>query len=195
VSASPQIGTDAPFNDFSAIFAEFDRTGGAGEGCYRAMNPSSRVHAVACLFLVIASASAFGNSSIASPISQPYQVFLENPQTPNPEIAPDIPSADHDHADPVPTPVPTATPVTTPTPAPGSGNTRFENDTVIVTFKITNDWLSGFQGDVVIENKTATTLKDWNLSFRFDRQIVGPWNARIASKSGDRSTFDAIPYT
>ncbi len=71
----------------------------------------------------------------------------------------------------------------------------FENETVKVTFKVTSDWISGFQGDVVIENKTNTLLRDWKLSFKFDREPVGPWNARIASKSGTTYTFDAQPYT
>ncbi|HRJ73784.1 MAG TPA: lytic polysaccharide monooxygenase, partial [Terrimicrobiaceae bacterium] len=111
--------------------------------------------------------------------------------SPTPETAPDLPDDhDHDHGTPTPTPAPTPTP----TPSPGAGNARFENETVIVNFKITNDWISGFQGDVVIENKTAVLLKDWKLSFRFDRDISGPWNARVASKSGDLYTFDAQPY-
>ena len=90
------------------------------------------------------------------------------------------------------TPVPVATPPSVPTP--GAGNTRFENDSVIVTFRVTSDWISGFQGDVIIENKTSTVLKDWSLAFRFQREPIGPWNARVVSKSGDRYTFDAQPF-
>ncbi len=110
---------------------------------------------------------------------------------PDPMVAPDAP-ADHDHGGSTPTPTPT--PVPTSTPAPGSRDARFENDQVIVTFKLTSDWISGYQGDVVIENKTSTILRDWSLSFRIEREPVSPWNARLASKSGDRYTFDAQPY-
>lgn len=116
--------------------------------------------------------------------------------SPEPQKAPELPDDHHhgddDHGTPTPTPTPVPTPA--PTPAPGAGNTRFENDSVIVTFKITNDWISGFQGDVVIENKTNTLIRDWKLSFKFDREVSGPWNARIAGKAGNVYTFDAQPY-
>lgn len=115
--------------------------------------------------------------------------------SPTPEKAPDAPG-DHHHDDDDHTPTPTPTPAPTPsaTPSPGAGNAVYENENVIVTFKITNDWISGFQANVVIENKTNTQIRDWKLSFRFDREPVGPWNARLASQSGDTYTFDAQPY-
>lgn len=116
---------------------------------------------------------------------------------PTPRPAPPIPG-DSSYSSPTPTPTPGATPIPTPTPAgtpvPGAGNARYENDQVIVTFKVTNDWISGYQADVTIENKTSALLRDWCLAFRFGHEPVNPWNARLVSKSGDRYLFDAQPY-
>ncbi len=64
-----------------------------------------------------------------------------------------------------------------------------------MAFKINSDWISGFEASVVITNKTSSTLKDWSLSFDFDRNISSIWNARIVTKSGNRYTFDAKPHT
>jgi len=97
---------------------------------------------------------------------------------------------------PAPTPNPGATPRPTPsgTPIPGVGNTRYENALVIVTFKVTNDWISGYQAEVIIENKTSGLLRDWCLAFRYAHEPVTPWNARLVTKSGDRFLFDAQPF-
>lgn len=62
---------------------------------------------------------------------------------------------------------------------------------VTVTFKVNSDWISGFESLVTIENKTSAVIKDWKLSFDLDRAIASIWNARVASKSGIRFTFDA----
>lgn len=109
--------------------------------------------------------------------------------SPTPMVAPDYSGTATSTPTPTPTPAPSATPV------PGAGSTVFENDTVKVTFKLTSDWISGFQSDVTIENKTSTLLRDWTLSYRWTRDATSPWNARVVSKVGDRTTFDAQPYT
>jgi outer membrane biosynthesis protein TonB len=99
-------------------------------------------------------------------------------------------------ATPTPTPKPSATPTPTPTPTPvpGSPNVTVELANVRVIFKVTSDWGSGFQGDVVIENKTGSVLKDWALGFKMDRTVTSIWNARIVSNSGGVYTFDAQPH-
>jgi len=65
---------------------------------------------------------------------------------------------------------------------------------VTVTFRVNSDWQSGFEAMVVIENKTSSILRNWKLSFDFDRTVNSIWNARVASKSGQRHTFDAQPH-
>ncbi|MEO8205032.1 MAG: glycoside hydrolase family 9 protein [Chthoniobacterales bacterium] len=127
------------------------------------------------------------------------------PDAPTPMVAPnhgeDEPDHDHEHPTPTPTPTPTpnptpaATPNPTPTPSTGNGNVTVELQNATVTFKITNDWISGFQGDVTIKNKTNQTLKAWKLAFTFDREIATTWNAVIESHVGNRYTFNATAYT
>lgn len=120
--------------------------------------------------------------------------------SPVPKVAPANPGDPYGNPTPTPTPgatpAPSATPAPTPggTPVPGAGNTVYENAMVKVTFKVTNDWLSGYQADVVIENKTSALLRDWCLAFKYAHEPVSPWNARLVAKSGDRYLFDAQPY-
>jgi len=65
---------------------------------------------------------------------------------------------------------------------------------VKVHFVVSSDWIGGFEARVVITNQTAATLKNWTLAFDMDRTVATIWNAREASKSGNRHTIDAQPY-
>jgi len=123
----------------------------------------------------------------ASPTPRPAPAIPGDPSSsPTPTPAPG--------ASPTPTPVPTPAPTPGGTPVPGAGNTTYENALVRVTFKVTNDWISGYQAEVTIENKTSGLLRDWCLAFRYAHEPVSPWNARLVTKSGDRYLFDAQPY-
>ncbi|MEO6846760.1 MAG: glycosyl hydrolase family 8 [Chthoniobacterales bacterium] len=75
------------------------------------------------------------------------------------------------------------------------GDTTFETSDVKVTYTIVNDWISGFQGEVTIKNKTSKTLKDWQLSFSTDRAISSTWNATVVQKSGSSYRFNASAYS
>lgn len=110
--------------------------------------------------------------------------------TPAPMVAP--PAADDGHTHPTPTPTPVPTP--TPTPVPGAGNVTVEFPQATVTFKVTNDWKTGFQGDVSIRNKTNQPLRDWKLAFVMDRQIASIWNARVAGREGALIRFDSSTF-
>lgn len=57
------------------------------------------------------------------------------------------------------------------TPAPG-GN---------IQFSVTNDWGSGFNGQITISNKATTALSAWNLAFDFPVTISSIWDANIVS--------------
>lgn len=127
------------------------------------------------------------------------------PPTPTPPPSPN----------PTPTPSPSPNPTPSPNPLPdcpktgdtchcgttngtpvvGADNTILETSEVIVRFCLTNDWGSGFQGDVTIVNKTDRALTAWRLSFDLDRTITSVYNARVASRTGNRHTFDAATFT
>lgn len=101
---------------------------------------------------------------------------------------------DHDHEHPSPTPTATPTPTPSGTPVPGAADVTADLGQVAVTFKVANDWISGFEAQVVIENKTSNTLRDWSVSFDLPREVASIWNARVVSRSGNRHTFDARDY-
>jgi len=129
------------------------------------------------------------------------------PPTPTPNPAPT--------PGPVPTPNPPPSPVPTPNPVPdcsktgetchcgttngapipGAQNTILETDEVIVRFCLTNDWGTGFQGDVTIVNKTDRTLPAWTLTFDLDQEITSVYSARLASRTGKRYTLDGAPFS
>lgn len=112
------------------------------------------------------------------------------PTAPNPPPTPPTPPT---------TPEPPAPPTTPtlPDPAPttGSPNTTVRVGDASITFKVTNDWKSGFQGDVTIKNETSAPLKAWQIAFRLPCTIASIWNARVVSQSGDLITFDASPFS
>ena len=62
-------------------------------------------------------------------------------------------------------------------PTPGSNSA--------VDFAITNDWGSGYQGQVEITNQESTQLNGWTLEFEFAGQINQIWGAEIVSHTGD----------
>ena len=62
-------------------------------------------------------------------------------------------------------------------PMPGSNSA--------VDFAITNDWGSGYQGQVEITNKESTQIDGWTLEFEFAGKINQIWGAEIVSHTGD----------
>ncbi|MFM7136988.1 MAG: cellulose binding domain-containing protein, partial [Planctomycetota bacterium] len=83
-----------------------------------------------------------------------------------------MPPADHDHGS-MPMPMP-------PAPAP--------SPTGSVSFAVTSDWGSGFNGDVTVRNTGTSALASWTVSFDFDGTITTLWNGVIAERSGSRYT-------
>ncbi len=67
-------------------------------------------------------------------------------------------------------------------PDPGVGQAS-------ATFRVVNDWGTGFQGEVVITNPGPSTVQDWRLEFDFPYKIEGIWNATVASRSGNHYTI------
>lgn len=100
-----------------------------------------------------------------------------------------------------PTPAPTATPAptpsATPTPAPtatpaagGSGNT-VTIGAVTVTYKVTKDWSSGFEGQFSLTNNGPAALSGWILSFDMASRISAAWDATVEAQAG--TTYRVTP--
>ncbi len=87
---------------------------------------------------------------------------------------------------PTPTPTPTPTPIPTPTPspAPSGPNTTVQVGDIRVTFTVTQDWISGFQGDFKLTNTGSQPINNWRLEFEFAPQISSAWDAVVTSSGG-----------
>jgi aryl-phospho-beta-D-glucosidase BglC (GH1 family) len=55
----------------------------------------------------------------------------------------------------------------------------------LVTFKVVNDWGSGFQGDIAAVNRQSTGIDAWRLEFDFPKAIGSIWNGTIISHTGN----------
>jgi endo-1,4-beta-D-glucanase Y len=70
-----------------------------------------------------------------------------------------------------------------------ASGTILDNDapapTSDVTFTNVNDWGSGFQGEISIQNESENDLESWTLEFTFAGDITDIWNAEIVSHVGD----------
>ncbi|MDD3370098.1 MAG: cellulose binding domain-containing protein, partial [Lachnospiraceae bacterium] len=50
-----------------------------------------------------------------------------------------------------------------------------------ILYKVESDWETGFTGQIIITNKTDTTIEDWALEFDFNNDINDIWNAEVSS--------------
>lgn len=57
-----------------------------------------------------------------------------------------------------------------------------------ITYKVTNDWGSGFNGQIDIKNSGTTAVNNWVLTFNFPGQISSLWNGVISSHVGNTYT-------
>ncbi len=62
------------------------------------------------------------------------------------------------------------------------------------SFRVTNDWGTGFNGEITVRNDDALPVKAWTLSFDFPVQISSIWNAKIVSRSGNRYTIQGADW-
>jgi len=58
-----------------------------------------------------------------------------------------------------------------------------------VTYAATNDWGSGLEGQLTIQNDTAAMVNDWQVTFDYGRAINSIWNAVIVSHVGTHSVI------
>ena len=94
---------------------------------------------------------------------------------------------------PVPEPAPLPVPLPTPQPAPAPAPAPAPVDPA-VSFEVTSDWGSGFNGDVTVTNTQAAAVTDWTVSFDFDGEISSLWNGEIVSRSGSTYTVKNAPW-
>jgi alpha-galactosidase len=93
------------------------------------------------------------------------------------------------------TPSPTATPTGsathTPTPPPTSVGTF----ACTATYRVTNSWPGGFQGEIVVTNTGTASTAGWTVTWTFpDGQVINQlWNGN-PSQSGPMVTVDNLTY-
>jgi GH18 family chitinase len=60
---------------------------------------------------------------------------------------------------------------------------------VVPGYEVTQDWGSGFQGAMSLENRDIETVENWTVSFDYDATISSIWDAKVISRDGDRYTI------
>ena len=56
-------------------------------------------------------------------------------------------------------------------------------------YKVVQDWGSGFQAGITLDNRGTTPVSDWKVSFDYGAQINSIWDARIVSHVGSTYTI------
>jgi len=63
-----------------------------------------------------------------------------------------------------------------------------------LTFNVVTDWKAGAVAEVVIDNTTNESIKDWTLTFSLDESVTQVWNGTLVSKQGSDVVIAARPY-
>ncbi|MEI6376946.1 MAG: cellulose binding domain-containing protein, partial [bacterium] len=121
----------------------------------------------------------------------PTDIVLRDASTPVPTPTPTPTATPKPTA--TPTPAPTATPTPVPSPTPGNPNVNLQVGSVLITFRVTQDWGSGFQGDFTVTNNGATAINSWTLQFDMVPRISSFWDSSIAAVTGN--TYKAVPVS
>jgi len=96
---------------------------------------------------------------------------------------------------PGPSPTPAATPAPTPSPSPAQGpNVTVQAGTVRVVFTVTQDWISGFQGEFKLTNAGSQTLTNWALEFDFEPRIASAWDATVQAQGTEHYAAAAVSW-
>lgn len=62
------------------------------------------------------------------------------------------------------------------------------------TYTTVNDWGSGLQGQIAINNDQSAVIKDWRLEFDFGRSIGNLWDAQLVSHVGNHYVIQSASY-
>lgn len=90
-----------------------------------------------------------------------------------------------------PSAVPSTQPSTQPSTVPSTQPSTQPSDGVAVTYKVTGDWGSGYQGEIVVTNKSSQTFNPWTLTFTCENKISSLWGAGSYSQTGSTVTVSA----
>ncbi|MFC4535598.1 PQQ-dependent sugar dehydrogenase [Sphaerisporangium dianthi] len=122
-----------------------------------------------------------------SPVSSDDRIIRVPPTgtTPSPSATPTL--------TPTPTPTPTVTPTPTPTPTPTVTPTPTPTPTAgracVATYRISNQWTGGFQGEITVRNSGTAAIASWTVAFTFPngQTISQMWGGRY-TQSGSSVT-------
>ena len=64
----------------------------------------------------------------------------------------------------------------------------------LVNFTVTNDWGTGFQAAMSIQNLGTTTIPSWKLEFDFPYNLTQIWNAQIDSHVGNHYVISNLSF-
>lgn len=56
---------------------------------------------------------------------------------------------------------------------------------VIPTYTVTQDWGTGFQGEIRLQNPDPTPVNNWQLQFDFGASVSSIWDGKIESRTGN----------
>ena len=97
-------------------------------------------------------------------------------------------------AQPTPTPVPTAKPTPTPTPAPTTQPSQEASTSGLTVSSSVNNWGSGYQVSVKLENKTGKTVDGWTLKVKKSEvNITSSWNMTVKT-DGDYYVITPVDW-
>lgn len=60
---------------------------------------------------------------------------------------------------------------------------------ITYSYKLTGDWGSGFQAEIIVTNKSNKTYNGWTLNCNFNSKIDSLWGADLVSQSGSKVTI------
>jgi endo-1,4-beta-xylanase len=91
------------------------------------------------------------------------------------------------------TTTPSVAPSTAPSVAPSAAPSSAPVTSTGVTYdyKVVSDWGNGFQGQVVVTNKSGKAINNWTLTFNANFKVASLWGADFAGQSGSKVTVKA----
>ena len=60
---------------------------------------------------------------------------------------------------------------------------------VAPAYEVSQDWGSGFQAEIELQNLDVEAVNDWTISFNYAADITSIWDATVVAREGDRYTI------
>lgn len=84
---------------------------------------------------------------------------------------------------------PSPSTVPSPSVAPSVAPSGSTETGITYEYSVTNEWDGGFQGQLIITNKSSKTYNGWTLTCNFSSSIQSLWGAELVSQSGNKVTI------